>query len=81
MANHQTTVLAEREGYVIDYDAMAMAQLARQHGAGRFALDDDIDPLVGMVIETPTGSNVDKNEPLLTFYHTQPLERRRPCRC
>ena len=73
-APHQTTVLSEREGYVIGHDAMAMAQLARQHGAGRFNLEDVIDPLVGMVIETTTGSFVKKNEPILTFFHTQPLD-------
>ena len=73
-APHQTTVLADREGYVNDHDAMAMAQLARQHGAGRFNLEDVIDPLVGMVIEATTGSFVEKNEPILTFFHTQPLD-------
>ena len=52
----------------------AMAQLARRHGAGRFALDDDIDPHVGFVIQTPFGAYVDKNKPLFTFHHTQPLE-------
>ena len=74
VANHQTTMLAEASGYVNDYDAMAMAQLARRHGAGRFALDDDIDPHVGFVIQTPFGAYVDKNKPLFTFHHTQPLE-------
>ena len=27
-----------------------------------------------MVIETTTGSFVKKNEPILTFFHTQPLD-------
>ena len=37
MAEFQTCILAEEDGYVEGYDAMQLAQLARQHGAGRFA--------------------------------------------
>ena len=52
---------------------MKLAQLARQHGAGRFALDDKIDPLVGAIIDAPVGQTVRKNDPLLTFYHNRAL--------
>ena len=34
---------------------------ARQHGAGRFALEDEIDPLVGAIIDTRQGPEVSKN--------------------
>ena len=74
MAEFQTCILAEEDGYVEGYDAMQLAQLARQHGAGRFALEDVIDPLVGAVITAPVGEAIKRNDPLLTFHHTRPLE-------
>lgn len=74
MAEFQTCILAEKDGYVEGYDAMQLAQLARQHGAGRFALEDVIDPLAGAVIDAPVGEAVKRNDPLLTFHHTRPLE-------
>ncbi len=73
VAEFQTCILAEEDGYVEGYDAMKLAQLARRHGAGRFALEDVIDPLVGAVIDATVGQAVKKNAPLLTFHHTRPL--------
>ena len=74
VAEFQTCILAEEDGYVEGYDAMKLAQLARRHGAGRFALEDVIDPVVGAVIDATVGQPVKKNDPLLTFHHTRPLE-------
>ena len=53
---------------------MAMAQLARNHGAGRFELDDPIDSHVGFVIEASKGAHIAKNGPLFTFHHNRPLK-------
>ena len=69
----QTTVLAQQDGFASGYDAMKMARLARKHGAGRFALEDEIDPLVGFLIQAPKGTQIKKNQPLFTFYHTREL--------
>ena len=69
----QTTILAEHDGYVAGYDAMRMAQLARRHGAGRFALEDTIDDHVGFILQSTTGTAVEKNNPLFTFFHTRDL--------
>ena len=74
-AASQTTVLAEQAGYVSRYDAMKMAQLARRHGAGRFALDDTIDGHVGFILEATKGSQIEKNSPLFTFLHTRDLSQ------
>ena len=71
---HQTTILAEQSGYVSSHDAMAMAHLARNHGAGRFELDDHINPHVGFVIEATKGTKIAKNSRLFTFHHNRPLE-------
>lgn len=73
-AASQTTVLAEQEGYVAGYNAMKMAQLARRHGAGRFALDDAIDGHVGFILEATKADYVEKNSPLFTFFHTRDLD-------
>lgn len=72
-APHQTTVLAKEAGHVALFQTMAMAQLARAHGAGRFHLDDTIDPLVGFVLHHTTGRHVAKGDAVLTFHHTRPL--------
>ena len=72
-APEQTTVLAQQDGFASGYDAMKMARLARKHGAGRFALEDEIDPLVGFLIQAPKGTQIKKNQPLFTFYHTREL--------
>jgi pyrimidine-nucleoside phosphorylase len=73
-APHQTTILATETGHVGSFQTMAMAQFARSHGAGRFHLDDAIDPLVGFVLHRTMGSPVTENDPVLTFHHTRPLE-------
>ena len=72
-AAEQTTALAQNDGFVAGYDAMKMAQLARRHGAGRFALEDEIDPLIGFLLDATRGVEVKKNEPLFTFFHTREL--------
>ena len=73
VAPEQTTVLAQHDGFLAGHEAMKMAQLARKHGAGRFALEDEIDPLVGFLLLATKGSEVKKNQPLLTFFHSREL--------
>lgn len=72
-AAFQTSVLASKSGYVASVDAMAMANLARAHGAGRYNLDDVVDPLVGFVLNVAKGDEVALNQPLLTFHHQKAL--------
>ena len=74
-AASQTTILAEQNGYVATYDAMSMAQLARRHGSGRFALEDTIDDHVGFILQSTPGSAVEKNSPLFTFFHSRDLNQ------
>tara|TARA_X000001036_G_scaffold438313_1_gene485806 strand:- start:1035 stop:2048 length:1014 start_codon:yes stop_codon:yes gene_type:complete len=74
-AASQTTILAEQDGYVAAYDAMRMAQLARRHGAGRFALEDTIDDHVGFILQSTTRAAVEKNSPLFTFFHSRDLNQ------
>ena len=73
VAQEQTTVLAQHDGFLAGHEAMKMAQLARKHGAGRFALEDEIDPLVGFHLQSIKGDEVKKNQPLFTFFHSREL--------
>lgn len=64
-----TEVFAESEGHVADIDAMAMAQACLDLGSGRRALDDEIDPAVGLILEAQVGDTVAEGDPLLVIYH------------
>jgi thymidine phosphorylase len=74
-ASQQTTVNAKSSGFVRSIDAMGMAHLARTHGAGRFALDDKLDHLIGFVLHCQRGDEVKANQPLLTFHHSTALNQ------
>lgn len=72
-AAHQTTVLSRQQGHIANIDSMAAALLAKQHGAGRYALDDVVVPEIGFVIHVSKGTSIDENQPLLTFHHNREL--------
>lgn len=72
-AAHQTTVLSRQQGHIANIDSMAAALLAKQHGAGRYALDDVVVPEIGFVIHVSRGTSIDENQPLLTFHHNREL--------
>ena len=68
-----TPVYAANGGYLQRYDAMAMATLARDHGAGRFDVGDVVDVHTGFVLHHRPGNEVDENTHLFTFHHTREL--------
>ena len=70
---NQTTVLSTTTGFVQSVNAMKMANIARAHGAGRYDIDDIVDPLVGFVLHVAKGDPVEPNQPVLTFHHQRPL--------
>ena len=72
-AAHQTTVLSRQQGHIANIDSMAAALLAKQHGAGRYALDDVVVPEIGFVFHVSKGTSIDENQPLLTFHHNREL--------
>ncbi|MDA7464008.1 thymidine phosphorylase [Candidatus Poseidonia alphae] len=72
-SEHQTTVLSRQQGHVRTIDSMAAALLAKQHGAGRYALDDEVVPEIGFVFHASKGTSIEENQPLLTFHHNQKL--------
>lgn len=60
---------AKKDGWVVDIDAMAIAEICLQMGAGRIRLEDKIDHQVGMVMEVQVGDAVEMGEVLATVYH------------
>lgn len=72
-AAHQTTVLSRQQGHIANIDSMAAALLAKQHGAGRYALEDVVVPEIGFVFHVSKGISIDENQPLLTFHHNREL--------
>ena len=72
-ASHRTELYAHHGGYVRSIDAMVLAEVAREHGAGRFNLEDVIDPAVGFVLKTSKGSQIEKQSPWIVVHHNQAL--------
>lgn len=68
-----TPVYAASGGFLQRYDAMAMAMLARDHGAGRFDVGDAIDVHTGFVLHHRPGNEVEENTHLFTFHHNREL--------
>ena len=50
-------------------DAMALAEIARSHGAGRFAITDAIIPEIGFEILPSKGDYISANDVWLVFHH------------
>ena len=72
-SEHQTTVLSRQQGHIGGIDSMAAALLAKQHGAGRYALEEEVVPEIGFVFHVSKGISIDENQPLLTFHHNREL--------
>ena len=62
-------ITAPRSGYVSALRAGAVGHAAVALGAGRAALDDSIDPGVGIEIVSPVGAAVRTGEPVLRLHH------------
>lgn len=57
-------VLAERAGYVVDVDPLALGHVVVDLGGGRRQSSDAINPLVGVVLTKVLGAKVAAGEPL-----------------
>lgn len=68
-----TEVCATSAGHVSDIDALTLAKISSDLGAGRKHIDDKIDMQVGMIIDTHIGSPVESGESLVTIYHRDEL--------
>lgn len=68
-----TEVCASEEGYVCDINALTLANISSDLGAGRKHIDDLLDMQVGMIIDAHIGTPVEQGEPLVTIYHRTDL--------
>lgn len=73
-ATHTQEILAERDGYITNLDALALGVGSWRLGAGRARKEDPVQAGAGIEIHTPVGTKVTKGEKLLTL-HTDTPER------
>jgi pyrimidine-nucleoside phosphorylase len=79
--SRETLVVAGKDGIVGGIDGREVGLVAVQLGAGRQRQDDVIDPIMGIRIEAPVGTEVRRGQPLATVLHGEenvasaPLER------
>jgi pyrimidine-nucleoside phosphorylase len=68
-APHQTTINADRAGYVTGVHAERIGVGAMILGAGRNRAEDAVDPAVGVVIRAPVGSPVKAGKAILEVHY------------
>lgn len=70
-APYRLTVTAEKDGYIRKTDAKRIGEAAGMLGAGRAALEDQIDPCAGLTMLKKTGDKVQKGEPVAVLYASE----------
>jgi pyrimidine-nucleoside phosphorylase len=63
-APHALAVPAPRAGYLRSYDAKRIGLLAVDLGAGRRTLEDEVDPLAGIIVRKKLGEKAEEGETL-----------------
>ena len=74
-SKHITSIVAHSSGYIIDIDAMILAETSRKHGAGRFSMEDTIIPEIGFEITVTRGQKIDQGQEWLLFHHNEFLDK------
>ena len=72
-ASHRTQLTSSRSGYVESIDAMALAEVARELGAGRFSMEDEIIHTVGFVLHSVKNATIAVGETWMTVHHEEAL--------
>lgn len=70
-ARYQIPVVASESGYVSDWVAHEVGEVARMLGAGRLSLTDEIDPAVGIVLTKKVGDSVQEGDTLAVIHSNQ----------
>ena len=74
--NLNTTELSVGEsGWVEGIDAMAIARVCLELGAGRARLGDSVDRAVGVILEAQVGDRLEEGEPWMVLYHRNEVDR------
>ena len=75
--NLQTTeIKAPNVGFVTDINAMELALVALDLGAGRKTIEVNIDHSVGFLLEVELGQTIEAGEPWITVHHRGELDQR-----
>ena len=64
-----TSITATSQGYVSAITSMTLADIARKHGAGRFAIEDTIIPEIGFEILVERGQAINQGQEWIKFHH------------
>lgn len=67
-ARRTETVVASRSGWITGFASDEIGRAAMLLGAGRYKVDDVVDPAVGVVLHAKTGDRVEEGQPLATFH-------------
>ena len=62
------TVTADRDGYILQEDALDIGKASVLLGAGRSVKEDSIDPLAGIYLHKKVGDRVKKGDKIFTLY-------------
>ena len=68
-----TTLSASQSGYVHSIDAMALAEVARELGAGRFSMSDSINHGIGYVLKASRNVHLSQGQDWISIHHDLPL--------
>jgi thymidine phosphorylase len=68
-----TSIQSTSQGYVSAINSMTLAEIARNHGAGRFAMEDTIIPEIGFEIIVERGQAINQGEAWIKFHHNVDL--------
>ena len=69
-----TTVQFGKGGWISEIDAMQIAEICLEVGAGRLSKGDSIDHQVGLIIDVQIGDYVEHGDDLGTIYHRGEIE-------
>ena len=64
-----TSIAATSQGYVSAITSMTLAEIARKHGAGRFAMQDTIISEIGFEILVERGQAINQGQDWIEFHH------------
>jgi len=68
-----TSLTVTDSGYVQTIDAMALAEVARELGAGRFSMSDSINHGIGYVLQASRNQHVSSDQTWISIHHDLPL--------
>jgi thymidine phosphorylase len=72
-ARHVTVFKSNSDGWVESIDSMLIAEVLREHGAGRFNIEDTIDSAVGCVLLTAKGGELQSGSAWCEIHHNRPI--------